>query len=470
MRGALTTCLVSICVAGVARGAETRWDLDPYRIEIVLAASDQPELTPQLRVELVNEIETQAHNYVGPPWRLEIITAEGRLRTRALAALDRLSIEDLPDGWQSFDKLIFMALDYQRGYLLRLREFDAVVEQWGPVVERQLAVRGDLGAAAFRLLLSVFSPICEIESIDGKLAALRWRAAALKPRDESLVFAPAGLVLAPLLRTSDRDGQTKRVQPIDWTYVVVAAEPADAAQGRIYTSVRGALGRKRAGRVQQLGLAIHPLPLPTRIALRSRGADERPLPGYDVYAFAPDSTESQLIGHTNSAGEVALAPQANPLVMVVVKHGTELLARLPVVPGQKPTLTVRVADDGPRLAAEGFVVGLQERLIDVVVRREVLLARLRLRIEEQKYDQAAKLMDELRRLDGQQQFLLALEQQEQKSVADDERVQRKIKKLFADTRKLVGEYLDPKEINRAEIELDRARRERPAEEVGMKTD
>jgi hypothetical protein len=447
--------------------AESPWEFDPYRLQIVVAIANQPRFAGSFSQVLIDDLLKKADAYVGACWVVEAALADRRLALKMLRDPDALTRDDLPDGWRLRDKVIVVAIDSRGGqFELSFREFDVLTESWQPASRRVVPQQALLAEEAFRGLLAAFAPLAEIESVENKSAQLRWRSGALAPRDSNLVFAPPGTVLKPFLRLTDRQGKTRKIEPVDWTYLVAGAAEAGHGTATIYTGVRSGLGGKRRGRVQQLALAIRGPQRGTRLEIRSRTDEKRPLAGYEVYAHAPEQKQTTLIGHTGHDGSLSIPPGPTPLRLLIVKNGNELLARLPIVPGLQPVVTARLADDAPRLAVEAFVMALQERLVDVVVRRHVLLSRLKLRIDERKFDDADRLLEELRRLDGQQQFLLALDQQEQKTVSSDALVQAKIDKMLANARKLVGQYLDPRELSRAEIELDTARRAQVSAGVG----
>lgn len=454
----LAALLVSGLTPVTQAAAQSTWEFDPYRIQLLLAVAPQPELDDPFAAQLLDDLSRRVDAYLGAAWELRGQKAEGPLASRMMHALDEITREDLSEVSRC-DKVMLLAVRREsQTYLLRYREFDVLTEHWQTPLTREVATTRLLADETLRGLLAAFAPLGEIETVEDKVAQIRWRAAALPPRDPGLNFVPAGTVLQPFLRLMDREGKTRKIQPIDWTFLISRDEGGEQATATIYTGLRSPLARKRRGRVQQLALAVRGASGATRLVLRARTDDARSLSGYEVYAYGPDSPATVLLGNTDRSGTISIPPGPGTLRLLVVKNGAELLARLPIVPGLQPELTARLADDAPRLAAEAFLLGLQERLIDVVVRRQVLAARIKLRVQEGKFDDAARLMDQLRRLEGQQQFLLALDSQQRKQVSHDALVQRKIDRMFADARKLVGQYLDPREVNQIEIDLDSARR------------
>ena len=251
---------------------------------------------------------------------------------------------------------------------------------------------------------------------------------------------------------------------MEWTYLIVTEVDNGQAICQVYSGLRNPLGGRRRGRTEQYALLLRSPPGTTRLVLRSRTDPARRLIGYDVYAYGPESKATVHLGRTGSDGGIDVPPGPQRLRLLLVKHGDALLVRLPIVPGEAPQLTAVVPDDDRRLQAEGLIVGLQENLVDSVVRRAILAAQTRNRIEEGKLDEAGQLIEELRRLRTQQQFLLQLEKERQRLVSDDPVVQRKIDKLFDDTTKLLGSYLMPQELETLEAEWNRARAktEKPA--------
>jgi transcriptional regulator of heat shock response len=131
---------------------------------------------------------------------------------------------------------------------------------------------------------------------------------------------------------------------------------------------------------------------------------------------------------------------------------------LPVVAGLEPQVAVQVTDDAPRLFAEGYVKGLQNRVMDLVARRELYTARFRRHIKQKEFDQAKTLLETFRGLEDRSDLGRQLDQQVQRVKSSDRRVQAKIDQLFTDTRQLLLKFLDPRTSNQLADELLRAQR------------
>jgi hypothetical protein len=373
-----------------------------------------------------------------------------------LAHPDKVTFEEIRPLTIGYDKLALVAIEPSAaGYNVRLCEWDIETQQPGRLVQGSVS-RSALGAGVFRLLIEAFSPLAKVEAVDAKTANLRFRAAELPLRSDIQWVRP-GDMYRPILRTNHRDGHAKAIRPLDWTYLDVVKMEGTQAVCRVHSGLRSALGRRRRGRTEQYALALAPASGPTRLLVRSRTDPDRPLAGYDVYAYGPDSKATEHLGRTERDGGIDVPAGSQPLRLLIVKHGDALLARLPIVPGDVPQLTALVPDDDRRLEAEGVIVGLQENLVDLVVRRAILASQARSRIAAGKIDEAGRFIDELRRLRTQQQFLRQLEQERQRLISNDPVVQKKIDKLFDDTTRLLSNQLLPREIEMLETEWVRAR-------------
>ena len=143
--------------------------------------------------------------------------------------------------------------------------------------------------------------------------------------------------------------------------------------------------------------------------------------------------------------------------VLLVKNGGELLARLPLVPGIPAEISAPIANDDQRLRAEGFIKGFEEELVDLVTRREVLLAQIRTRMDAGQYDEAESLIRQLRRLKTRDELGRSLGQEKIRLTSDDAAVQHKIDAMFDDTRKLLQQHLDPETVEQLARELLEAR-------------
>jgi hypothetical protein len=197
----------------------------------------------------------------------------------------------------------------------------------------------------------------------------------------------------------------------------------------------------------------------TTLHLQTRGNNSRPLPGYEVFAKLPNSDEdAQLVGLTDGAGNLTLPQSDPPLRVLYIRNGGQLLARLPLVAGVEPLVSAKVPDDELRLQAEGIVLALQSRVMDLTARREILAARIRARIKAGQLAEAGQLIEELRLMETRADLVKELDAQRQQVRSSERLTQARIDKLLSNGRGLLTKFLDPRlpEVLTAELEKARA--------------
>ena len=435
------------------------WELTPYRIRLLVAFAPEPELTPRLQSDFMIDLVDRTDALVGAAWDVTVEPAAPALQRAMRSAIDSVSLESLGQSADGCDKVMLLVVGRgDGGHRVAVRELDVRTRVWGPVVSRRARRLGTLCDVALRAMFEAFAPLALIARVEGGEASLRLRAAALGGAEASPVAVRPGDAFRAVIRHNHRDGTPRRITAIAWTYLSVERVSADEVACRVISGLRSPLGGRRRGRVEPLALAVVSPHKASTLILQSRSGEKQPLPGYDVYAHPPDSTAATLIGRTDWRGRVVVPPAGNVLRVLLVKSGGELLARLPMVPGLQPTFVAQIANDDGRLEAEGFITGLQEELVDLVTRRELLLARAKARILAKKYDKARELIDELRRLPTGAEFSRTLSAQRAKTRSDDPTTRAKIDALFGDTQKLVDQHLRGDDIEPLQEQLRKARK------------
>lgn len=452
--GLLVACclLLAAYLGAVQTDARAQgvWELTPYRILLVVAC-DRSAFTPAVERDLAASLIERADQWVGAAWQVEPHLPSAPLRWRLAAGLDGMAIADLPERRNDYDKLLMVyAGSEPNGFRLEVREWDSRTQFWGVPQRVRFAQPALLESLAFDALVTAFAPLARLEKAERSEAVLRLRAAALTPREPALRFVVPGDLLRAAVRHNDREGKLVEVRPVDWTYLVVEEIDGSALTCHVHSALRSPLSGRRRGRIEPLALLIRPTGASTRLSLVTKDNPPRPLAGYDLYAYAHGQPTTTALGRTDRQGSVLVPPADHPLRLLLVKHGGELLAKLPMVPGLEPELTAILAPDDARLAVEGFITGMQEDLVDLVARRKVLLAQALNALDSGQLEPAQTALDALRRLRSQQQFARRLDQAQREMIASDPRTQARIDKLFADTRKLVNQFLDPREV--AEVE------------------
>jgi len=460
-------CLLALLAArgvGVGRAADRAevWGGEPYRIHVQLAIDAPGELADQLAAELPDYLHDRVNTSIGIVWRLKTQLATGPLRHQMLRGVDSFAAEDLGDSAPDEDKRLLVSIRATPwGDELTAREFDRYAERWGPTLRRTVRQRDALPEQLFGIVEQAVAPLARYrpDPKNPQQVVLELRGADLPRSGPDFTSAKPGDVFQPMLRRSTRDGALVPggVAVVSWTYLEVIEPTERAAQpiGRIRSVTQRPLGG-RHGRVEQVAIGLRNDPGDLTLELRSRIDREKPLVGYEVSAQDVDEQAIRPLGKSNAAGEATVSPGKSAVQFVYVKSDGVMLARLPVVPGADERVTVPLPDDDVRLRVGARLSALREDVVDLVARRTIFMARVRQEIEAKNFDAARELLESLDELPGQTQFSLALDREARRFRTDDVQVQRRIDRLFTETRTALGKFLDPQAIGALHEEFRRA--------------
>lgn len=445
--------------------AQATWEYTPYSIKVWMAFDTAAELTAGLAKRIETAIVERSWVVAGAAWRAQAVPCPAGLALDAARHPEWITAEAVktaaPETLKDDDQLLLLSVrDELTGLAITARELNCRTRMWQPAVTRHVTQPARVADEAFAALVDAFVPFGRIESSKGKEAIVRVRAAGLILDDRSPARLAERDVLLPIIRRNDRLGEplANGIQSAAWTFLTVTGRRGLQLQCEVHSGMTSPLGGRSTTRTVRLALLAKPRLEATELAVQTQGDKPSPLGGYEVYSKPPDSEDAELLGVTDWRGRIAITKKPNPLQVLYVRNGGRLLARLPVVPGMEPLVTAQVPDDDPRLFAEGYVKGLQNRVMDLVARRELYLARFRRLLQKKEFDQAKALLEEFRALETRSDLARQLDQQEQRVKSPDRRVQARIDQLFTDTRQLILKFLDPRTTNQLADELLRAQR------------
>jgi len=452
------------------------------RVQVLLAASDAEGEAPPWQEAMLASLAGRHDWSAGDPWDVTPEVAPPDLRRDLPAAIDTVTVESLPPESLAFDKVVLLAVAPDaEAYRVTARELDVRNgRQWSETFALPAETLDQIRGKAWQAMFEVAAPLPQIERAVKKEVVLRLKAGALRPPDPRLLPVRPEDVFLPVTRFDDQQGNPRRISTLPWTFLSVRAITPRALACRLHTGLRASLSGRRRGRVQQLALAVVPPQEPSTLVLQERlepgelaeGAEPKPLAGYEVFAHPPHSKSTTRLGHSDRRGRIVIPPGENPLQILLVRNGSEPLVRLPVVPGLQRELFAAVPNDDQRLAVEGFITGLQERLVDLVTRRQVLLTRAAARIDGAISDQKeGKLAEAAEKLKEAEAMLVALRDLERfaedlaelldreraKPRSVDSRTQRKIDALFDDTKAVLQQHLAAESTEEVEASLEEAR-------------
>jgi hypothetical protein len=235
--------------------------------------------------------------------------------------------------------------------------------------------------------------------------------------------------------------QPGQAEPIAWTFLTptetkISSSPFTA---RIETGLSGTPLPDYHPTRQRLALGVSPSQEPTRVHLVAEGT-KSPLEGYEAavqeleVGGKPGPIMS--LGQSGPEGTVVMPPGVSTVRTLLIRHGEEVLARLPVVPGLVKEMTLSLPDDRPRLAIESSLGRIQDDLVDLLARREVLASRAKAATAAGDSAAAGNLKDQLRKLPGLDPLLAELGKQQQPIDALEGSSKQRMQKKLADIRKL----------------------------------
>lgn len=197
-----------------------------------------------------------------------------------------------------------------------------------------------------------------------------------------------------------------------------------------------------------------PLPegSPSADAPANEGAETAPA---DAAAGATKDTAKRKPGEKPPTSTI---PIKIPLYLYYIKNGETLLARLPIVTGYRNLETADLPDDRRRLQAEAFLKGLQGEVLDIVVRRKILDARIKRKMEEGKLDEASALLDELKKVKNYDSLAGQIQNIQRRASSTESGpiplpVVERIDKMIDTTRVLMQKYLQEDLVRALEVKL-----------------
>ena len=447
---------------------QSLFEVTPYRIKVWFSLQVAPEIPARWSTSMKDDLARQAKVMVGAPWSVSVDLVPETSQNAAFA--EKISTFEFLQANQEiekdFDKFVALKVSaVPTGYRISARELDIATRIWSQTATKDVERSTDVLSASVDLLCDVFVPLVNIVSVNEKEVVAQVKAGALVPPKESPrrwnspTRVNLGDVLLPYIRKMDRAGKVpeKGIEPVRYTVLLVREMTESVVTCDTFSGYSQPFNTRRSSRTQQLALVARSNQGSTTLRAHERKSPDKPLIGYEIFARRPGEDSSEYVGRTDWRGMVEIPKSDTTVRLLFIKSGTRVLAKLPVVPGLQKVVEVGLRNDEARLEAEGFLLGVQESLVDLVARREILAARINSRIENKKLDEAESLLNELRRLPTSENFENRVQQRKQLLSVSDAYAQDQIDRLFADTRDLFRQFLSPQKVRDLQDKLQQAR-------------
>lgn len=441
-------------------------ELQPYRVQIQFACELGAANALPREQELAQEIRGLLSGQVGAFW--EIMFAAGS-ESWLLSPHDvsRISEQDLAGHHQPGEDKIFVlgVVRTTGGLVAHAREWDASTQTLGPLQTRQTADDRSSANLAVAALHAAFRPLVQIEQDKQGVLTLRGRAALVSPHDASWSPLRTGAVFEPYYRYLNKERRVEKIQRIPWTYLVAGELfPEEGhARGEPLSGLRTAISARRR-RIEAVALGVRLHEVATTVQLKTRPPASREIIGAEVQirherlipatpeGEAPAAPLARLVSDRRGRFVVPheLAEPGKPLWLFVFS-GSQMLGRVPFVPGIRELEVLELADDSLRLQVEGEIALLQAQLVDLAAQRAVMMALVRKRATAKDFTAAADLMKKLEETARPSTLLAELNTvrlpalkaaREQRDRATEAR----IKKLGDDTAEIINAHFSNEKI------------------------
>ncbi len=355
------------------RNAKEQEDSERYRVKIWVAVGDSPEVTEAIGDAFYDEIDRSLQANFGGAWVTGFaavprqlrppIQRDGDLPTHAVLQL-------VESGLDQLNKAVVLGIDWNgTEYEIQAREFDTRVQQW-TVSEVATVLRAkDVLPQAVASLIGAFAQVGTIGKPVGDQVDVQMYAGVYSDSIDSPLMPQAGDLMQVVIRRRRSRGDVTAYEfsVIPWTLLEVQATGLGTAQCKIHSGLRSPLRVRGISRTDRLAIVVNPRFASTTLRVHAKQNPQLPLSGYQIYAKRPGEAGSVYVGQSDWQGLVELPrDRETPLKVYYVKHGSVVLARLPIVAGLDREVSVEVPDDEQRLRAEGTVKGIQDRLIDTL--------------------------------------------------------------------------------------------------------
>lgn len=356
--------------------------------------------------------------------------------------------------FDQYDKIFVVRIDsHALPIEVETMEIDCLMRLPGPLVRRSVISEQRLVAGIGESITKAFGPMVRIEDVGTSIVTGRVRAGGLIMDPDSPAAIGQDDWLQPALRKDDRMGDPIILEALDWSYLHVQKADGPKLEMKMHAGRIGGLPARKNKRTHRMAFKIRPYHDNTVIRLHAQKKPDEPLQGYEFYEKGLESSEFTFVGRTDWDGRLVVEKTDHPMRLMYVKNGGAILARLPCVPGQDAMGTADIRGDDLRLQAEAYIRGVQNAIIDLVALRQLLAARIRMRLEKGNVEEARELLNALREQPTYDILSQDMRNKLKEMETDSRQQQAMINQLFDQTRTMLVKHIDEKTIRELEADV-----------------
>ncbi len=465
-------CAVVLCgwsqtvVAAEEAAEPLPLELDPYRVSILVGFDHDAGFSSKSRQQILNQLRQRCRSYWGRMCETQI-GQNPRLFPATTTTLERVELTPDAEEAQDQDKVFLLTVEADgAAYRVSGKVYDVIARETSPVMTAQSFRREDIADDLFATISGLFEPIIEIGDFDRETVKLTARAGEILPPDpDQLQLKPGGL-LRPFYRFFSREGEVLRVQTIPWTYFAVTETDRARAKCRLSSGLRVPLTTRRRRTVKAMAVGIRPRFENSKLKLVAQSIEQQSLPGINVSILTggdDDKPPKTLMSDRDGIVTISTSDAPELPMILAVRSGTSVLAKMPFVPGLAPETSVFLPDDSIRLKVEGQLAVLESEIIDVVAKIAVLKARTKFFMKKNDWEQ---IDEQLARVDelAQPNLLrtrLTVIRENAVQAAEARRnisAKRRIERVCRINGELIDRYLDPNKLKEFKEEVEETRK------------
>lgn len=437
-----------------------------YRVSISVGVDPEAGLTNRDIQRMVDQLMGLVESRIGKWWNCEVArAASGEPLNRAMLEQRTAASWNTAMEPTVFDKKFILTVDrVGTEYRVSGVEWDRASQSTTSVQNRRTFDRRLLAALGAEVVFEVFRPLVSIDTVtDGKVE-MRVKGGEYLPPDVSLTPFREGDHVNAFLRHLGKKRELKRLQAIPWTTIRVDLVERSYLRGTVISAFKSPLAVSRR-RMEMLGLKIQIMHPSTRLRVIPRGKPQAPMAGYRVELLnrpetKEDKVEDRVTLRTDRRGEVVIpADTEKPLRYLIVYSGAAPLAKAPLIPGYVEQAVLDAPDDAPRLNVEAETELLQSELIDIVARREVMMARARAASLNGDWELVSEMQKKIAELPTLEQFQARIEALRNPAVqaakrSKDRAQESRIVRMCKQITETATQHLDPQKVKEFMTEID----------------